>query len=82
VTNILIAPLRDEVDKTAASVDRPSAGRLTLGLAAGGRRDDFAAVRDGFETRGRRFDHQLQVMGNIWRGKPLTETGQASVPLR
>ncbi len=83
MTNILIAPLRDEVylAKTAASVDRLSAGRLTLGLAAGSRRDDFDAVGGGFETRGKRFDRQLEVMGDVWRGEPLTETGQPSVPL-
>jgi alkanesulfonate monooxygenase SsuD/methylene tetrahydromethanopterin reductase-like flavin-dependent oxidoreductase (luciferase family) len=53
MTNILIAPVRNEVlvAKEAASVDRLSAGRLTLGLATGGRRDDYSAVGNGFETR-------------------------------
>ncbi|MGH2700926.1 MAG: LLM class flavin-dependent oxidoreductase [Actinomycetota bacterium] len=83
MTNILIAPLRDEVllAKEAASVDRLSAGRLTLGIAAGGRRDDFSAVDDGFETRGRRLDQQIEVMNRVWRGEQLSNTGQASVPL-
>jgi alkanesulfonate monooxygenase SsuD/methylene tetrahydromethanopterin reductase-like flavin-dependent oxidoreductase (luciferase family) len=82
MTNILIAPLRDEVllAKEAASVDRLSAGRLTLGLAVGGRRDDYAAVGDGFETRGRRFEQQIEVMTKVWRGEQLSDTGQASVP--
>ncbi|MGH2747664.1 MAG: LLM class flavin-dependent oxidoreductase [Actinomycetota bacterium] len=83
MTNILIAPLRDEVllAKEAASVDRLSAGRLTLGLAAGGRRDDFAAVGDGFGTRGRHLDRQIEIMKRVWRGEQLTDTGQPSVPL-
>lgn len=83
MTNILIAPLRDEVllAKEAASVDRLSAGRLTLGLAVGGRRDDFAAVGDGFETRGRRLERQIEVMNRVWRGEQLSDTGQPSVPL-
>lgn len=82
-TNILIAPLRDEVllAKEAASVDRLSAGRLTLGLAVGGRRDDYAAVGDSFETRGRRFEQQIEVMRKVWRGEHLSDTGQPSVPL-
>jgi alkanesulfonate monooxygenase SsuD/methylene tetrahydromethanopterin reductase-like flavin-dependent oxidoreductase (luciferase family) len=83
MTNILIAPLRDEVllAKEAASVDRLSAGRLTLGLAVGGRRDDFAAVGNGFGTRGRRFDQQIEAMKRVWRGEQLSDTGQPSVPL-
>jgi alkanesulfonate monooxygenase SsuD/methylene tetrahydromethanopterin reductase-like flavin-dependent oxidoreductase (luciferase family) len=83
MTNILIAPLRDEVllAKEAASVDRLSAGRLTLGLAVGGRRDDFAVVGNGFEVRGRRFEQQIEVMKRVWRGEQLTDSGQPSVPL-
>lgn len=83
MTNILIAPLRDEVllAKETASVDRLSAGRLTLGLAVGGRRDDFAAVSNGFETRGRRLGQQIEVMNRVWRGEHLSDTGQPSVPL-
>jgi len=83
LTNILIAPLRDEVllAKEAASVDRLSAGRLTLGLASGGRLDDFVAVGENFETRGSRFERQLDVMNRVWEGEQLSDTGQPSVPL-
>jgi alkanesulfonate monooxygenase SsuD/methylene tetrahydromethanopterin reductase-like flavin-dependent oxidoreductase (luciferase family) len=82
-TNILIAPLRDEVllAKEAASVDRLSAGRLTLGLAVGGRRDDYTAVGNGFEVRGRNFEQQIEVMKKVWRGEHLSDSGQPSVPL-
>ncbi|CAN5634466.1 LLM class flavin-dependent oxidoreductase [soil metagenome] len=83
MTNILIAPVRDEVllAKEAASVDRLSGGRLTLGLAAGGRRDDYEAVDEDFESRGERFEQQLEVMNKVWRGEQLSDTGQASVTL-
>jgi alkanesulfonate monooxygenase SsuD/methylene tetrahydromethanopterin reductase-like flavin-dependent oxidoreductase (luciferase family) len=83
MTNILIGPLRNEVllAKEAASVDRLSAGRLTLGLSPGGRRDDFTAVGNGFETRGAHLEHQIEVMTRVWRGEHLSETGQPSVPL-
>jgi alkanesulfonate monooxygenase SsuD/methylene tetrahydromethanopterin reductase-like flavin-dependent oxidoreductase (luciferase family) len=83
LTNILIAPLRDEVllAKEAASVDRLSAGRLTLGLASGGRVDDFVAVGESFESRGSRFERQLEVMNKVWEGEDLSDTGQPSVPL-
>jgi alkanesulfonate monooxygenase SsuD/methylene tetrahydromethanopterin reductase-like flavin-dependent oxidoreductase (luciferase family) len=83
MTNLLLAPLRNEVllAKEAASVDRLSGGRLTLGLGVGARRDDFAAVGDGFKTRGRRFEQQIEVMRRLWRGEVLSDTGQPSVPL-
>src|SRR5438105_2768206 len=45
-TDILIAPLRANtalLAKQAATIDALSGGRLTLGLAVGGRRDDFEA---------------------------------------
>jgi alkanesulfonate monooxygenase SsuD/methylene tetrahydromethanopterin reductase-like flavin-dependent oxidoreductase (luciferase family) len=79
MTNALLAPVRNAVllAKEAASVDRLSGGRLTLGLAVGGRRDDFAAVGDG----GRRFEQQPETMKRVWRGEHLSDTGQASVPL-
>ena len=52
VTNVVIAPLRNTgmLAKQAASLDRASGGRLTLGLALGGRDDDFVAC--GLPTRG------------------------------
>jgi alkanesulfonate monooxygenase SsuD/methylene tetrahydromethanopterin reductase-like flavin-dependent oxidoreductase (luciferase family) len=83
MTNILIAPLRNDVllAKEAASVDRISGGRLTLGLAVGGRRDDFTAVNDGFERRGSRFDQQIESMRRMWLGERLSESQQPSVPL-
>ena len=83
MTNLLLAPLRNEVllAKEAASVDRLSGGRLTLGLGVGGRRDDYAAVGEGFETRGRRFEQQIEAMKRLWRGEKLSDTGQPSVPL-
>lgn len=83
MTNILIAPLRDEVmlAKEAASVDRLSGGRLILGIAVGARKDDFDAVGDGFNDRGRRFEQQIQTMKELWRGEQLSDSGQPSVPL-
>jgi alkanesulfonate monooxygenase SsuD/methylene tetrahydromethanopterin reductase-like flavin-dependent oxidoreductase (luciferase family) len=83
MTNTLLAPLRNEVllAKQAASVDRLSDGRLTLGLAVGGREDDYTAVATDFKSRGQRFDSQLEAMRRIWKGEHLSETQKASVPL-
>jgi alkanesulfonate monooxygenase SsuD/methylene tetrahydromethanopterin reductase-like flavin-dependent oxidoreductase (luciferase family) len=73
VTNILIAPVYPPVllAKCAASIDQISAGRLTLGLAPGGRAADFACTGRDFRTRGRDFDAALDLMHRAWRGEPV-----------
>lgn len=83
LTNILLAPTRNPVllAKESASVDRLSGGRLTLGLAVGGRPDDYEAVVADFSTRGARFDRDLELMNEIWKGRELSELGRASVPM-
>jgi alkanesulfonate monooxygenase SsuD/methylene tetrahydromethanopterin reductase-like flavin-dependent oxidoreductase (luciferase family) len=69
-TDILIAPLRPAalLAKQAATIDHLSDGRLVLGLAVGGREDDFEAVDVEFHKRGAIFDRQLEEMGRLWSG--------------
>lgn len=69
-TDILLAATRQPVAlaKQAATLDWLSGGRLTLGLAPGGREDDFTVTRMGFTNRGRRFDALLDTLQTIWRG--------------
>jgi alkanesulfonate monooxygenase SsuD/methylene tetrahydromethanopterin reductase-like flavin-dependent oxidoreductase (luciferase family) len=71
VTDILITPVRETtmLAKQAATVDQLSGGRLTLGIAPGGREDDFEAVGADFHTRGKTFEAQLEQMGRIWKGE-------------
>ncbi|GAB2824191.1 LLM class flavin-dependent oxidoreductase [Actinocorallia aurea] len=68
-TSVLIAPLYTNtalLAKQAASLDRISRGRLVLGMALGGRGDDYTVSGLGTERRGRRFDQQLDEMKRIW----------------
>ena len=70
-TDILIAPLRTNtalLAKQAATLDSLSEGRLVLGLAPGGREDDFDASGIDFRSRGRTFDRQLEELKAIWSG--------------
>jgi alkanesulfonate monooxygenase SsuD/methylene tetrahydromethanopterin reductase-like flavin-dependent oxidoreductase (luciferase family) len=70
-TGILIAPYRGNtalVAKQAASVHHLSDGRLSLGVAAGARPDDYAASGAEFGDRGRRLDAMLAEMRKIWAG--------------
>jgi alkanesulfonate monooxygenase SsuD/methylene tetrahydromethanopterin reductase-like flavin-dependent oxidoreductase (luciferase family) len=72
VTDILIAPLRSNtalLAKQSATIDALSGGRLTLGLAVGGRPDDFSASEVEFTRRGRIFDRQLDEMSAMWAGE-------------
>jgi alkanesulfonate monooxygenase SsuD/methylene tetrahydromethanopterin reductase-like flavin-dependent oxidoreductase (luciferase family) len=70
-TDILIAPLRTNtalLAKQAATLDSLSEGRLVLGLAPGGREDDYEASGADFRSRGRTFDRQLEELKAIWSG--------------
>src|SRR5919198_5956880 len=68
-TTILQLPPRNEVlvAKQAAVVDRLSGGRLVLGLAQGGREDDFEVLGAAFEGRSERFQRQVERIREIWR---------------
>jgi alkanesulfonate monooxygenase SsuD/methylene tetrahydromethanopterin reductase-like flavin-dependent oxidoreductase (luciferase family) len=82
MTNILLAPVYQPVllAKTAASIDQLSGGRLTLGLATGGRADDFAVTGMDFEERGRDFDDTLDLMHRAWRGEPVNGADKPVCP--
>jgi alkanesulfonate monooxygenase SsuD/methylene tetrahydromethanopterin reductase-like flavin-dependent oxidoreductase (luciferase family) len=71
VTDILIAPLRSNtalLAKQATTIDQLSGGRLTLGLAVGGREDDYEVSGVDFHRRGRIFDEQLEELTRHWGG--------------
>jgi alkanesulfonate monooxygenase SsuD/methylene tetrahydromethanopterin reductase-like flavin-dependent oxidoreductase (luciferase family) len=83
VTNILLAPLYPTplLAKTAASVDQLSGGRLTLGLAPGGRADDYAVAGRDFHRRGRDFDAALELLHRAWAGEVIEGSdGQPVTP--
>jgi alkanesulfonate monooxygenase SsuD/methylene tetrahydromethanopterin reductase-like flavin-dependent oxidoreductase (luciferase family) len=82
MTNILLAPIYTPVllAKTAASIDQISSGRFSLGLAAGGRSDDYEVTRRDFHRRGREFDDSLNVMHRVWRGEALTPNSAPASP--
>jgi alkanesulfonate monooxygenase SsuD/methylene tetrahydromethanopterin reductase-like flavin-dependent oxidoreductase (luciferase family) len=77
-TAILITPFRGNgalLAKQLASVDSFSGGRLTVGVAVGGRPDDYAATAVDFETRGKTFDAQLAEFGEVWGGASRGTSG-------
>jgi alkanesulfonate monooxygenase SsuD/methylene tetrahydromethanopterin reductase-like flavin-dependent oxidoreductase (luciferase family) len=72
VTDILIAPLRANtalLAKQSATIDHLSGGRVVLGLAPGGRADDYTLSDLDFHRRGRAFDAQLEALPRLWGGE-------------
>jgi alkanesulfonate monooxygenase SsuD/methylene tetrahydromethanopterin reductase-like flavin-dependent oxidoreductase (luciferase family) len=67
-TTILQLPPRNEVlvAKQAAVVDRLSEGRLVLGVAQGGREDDFDVLGASFRGRSARFETQVGRLREVW----------------
>ena len=77
-TTILIAPYRGSgavVAKQVATLDHLSGGRVVLGVAPGGREDDYVAAGVGFHTRGRQFDAMLEQWDRIWAGERFGTAG-------
>ena len=77
-TTILIAPVRANgalLAKQAASIDHLSGGRMVLGVAVGGREDDYAASGVDFRTRGREFERMLEQWQRIWSGDSFGYAG-------
>ena len=71
LTEILIVPYRANaalLAKQAATIDSFSGGRLTLGVAVGGREDDYAVSDVPLDSRGERMDAMLREMKEIWGG--------------
>jgi alkanesulfonate monooxygenase SsuD/methylene tetrahydromethanopterin reductase-like flavin-dependent oxidoreductase (luciferase family) len=70
-TDILIAPLRQtaHLAKQAATIDNLSGGRLVLGIAVGGREDDFELSEVEFHRRGAIMDRQLEELAELWKGE-------------
>ncbi|MET7730541.1 TIGR03619 family F420-dependent LLM class oxidoreductase [Streptomyces sp. NPDC005402] len=71
VTSVLILPLYNPVvvAHQAATLDRLSGGRFTLGVGTGWDTAEFDAAGVPFAGRGRRADEQLDVVRKLWRGE-------------
>ncbi|TCP56804.1 alkanesulfonate monooxygenase SsuD/methylene tetrahydromethanopterin reductase-like flavin-dependent oxidoreductase (luciferase family) [Tamaricihabitans halophyticus] len=81
---VFIAPYRLDTGlfaKQAATVQEISRGRLTVGMSAGLRQDDFAATGATYQDRGRRLDTMIETCQAIWSGTAQgTHTGIGPVP--
>lgn len=82
MTSILVAPVHNAglLATQSATIDVLSGGRLTLGLAVGGREDDYLAGLASFRGRGKRFDEMLGHMKRVWAGETFADGSHPSGP--
>jgi probable F420-dependent oxidoreductase len=68
-TGVLLLPEHNPVvvAKQAASLDRLSGGRLTLGVGVGWSKEEFDALGVPFEHRGTRTAEYVAAMRTLWR---------------
>jgi alkanesulfonate monooxygenase SsuD/methylene tetrahydromethanopterin reductase-like flavin-dependent oxidoreductase (luciferase family) len=71
-TSVLLVPLRENaaaLAKQALSVHALSGGRLTLGVAIGGREDDYAQAGVDMGSRGEAVDAMLARVKELWESE-------------
>jgi alkanesulfonate monooxygenase SsuD/methylene tetrahydromethanopterin reductase-like flavin-dependent oxidoreductase (luciferase family) len=71
-TSILILPFRESaaiVAKQTATIHHLSGGRLVLGVAVGGRADDYEPFGVPMGGRGVRFEQMLDEIKRLWSGE-------------
>lgn len=95
-TTVLLAAYRGSsavLAKQLATIDRIGSGRLVVGLAAGGRADDFHVAGASFGRRGRRLDEITRELRATWTnarigprppagGPPLLFGGHSDAAMR
>lgn len=77
-TGVLLLPEHNPVivAKQAASLDRLSGGRLTLGVGVGWSREEFDALGVPFEHRGARTAEYIDAMRTLWRDDVASFSGK------
>ncbi|HEV7615765.1 MAG TPA: LLM class flavin-dependent oxidoreductase [Solirubrobacterales bacterium] len=83
-TSVLLGPLRSnaaELAKQTLSLNALSEGRFTLGIAIGGREDDYEVSHIGMEGRGAWLDKALDEIKAIWAGDEVGPSGAGAPSL-
>ena len=77
-TAVVVAPLHSPavLAKRAATLDRLSDGRFTLGLGIGWQGEEYAAVGAAFTERGARLEESIAAMRTLWADSPATFEGR------
>lgn len=83
VTNILLAPLYPAaiLAKQLGSLAGAAGERVTLGIAPGGREDDYVAAGVDYAERGRLLDGLTEFVRDAWSGEPGLVPQPVRVPI-
>jgi probable F420-dependent oxidoreductase len=78
ITNLTVLPYRNPflLAKTAATLDRLSGGRLTLGVGTGYLKPEYFAMGVDFDERNELFDESLEVCRRTWTGESVNFDGR------
>jgi probable F420-dependent oxidoreductase len=78
LTYLAVVPYRNPflLAKSAATVDKLSKGRLTLGVGTGYLKSEFFALGVDFEERNELFDEALEILPLHWSGEPFSYQGR------
>ena len=76
--SVLVLPYRHPLywTRVAASIERLSKGRLTMGVGVGWMEEEFAALGVSFKDRGKMTDEQLQIIQQLWTQEHASFSGQ------
>jgi len=83
-TQVLLVPWRLNaalVAKQVATLQHMSNGRVVLGVAPGGREDDYTASGTTMKGRGDRLAEMIEEMLRIWEGEERGAAGAIGPPL-
>lgn len=77
-TGVLLLPEHNPVimAKQAASLDRMTGGRLSLGVGVGWSKEEYDALGVPFEGRGRRLTEYVAAMRTLWRDDVASFSGE------
>ncbi|OAN36256.1 LLM class F420-dependent oxidoreductase [Mycolicibacterium iranicum] len=77
-TGVLLLPEHNPVitAKQAASLDRMTGGRLSLGVGVGWSKEEYDALGIPFEGRGRRLTEYVAAMRTLWRDDVASFSGE------
>ena len=76
-TGVFILPMRNPFATARAveTVHALSDGRAMLGIGAGWYREEFEAVGEDFDERGRRMDEIIDILLRLWSGETFSHAG-------
>jgi probable F420-dependent oxidoreductase len=78
-SGVLVLPLRSPfvTARAVASAQLLSGGRILLGVGTGWLREEFDAVGEDFDGRGRRTDEAIGILRSLWSGEVVEHDGES-----